>query len=120
MPQLQRRPPKKGSAKAKAQREAKTKQQEQEQKEQKTGEEPLETLFDGSVSTAGAAESKAEEDSGRTATGLLATDARSRDVKINSFSLSLHGRVLVEDTTIELNCGQRYGLIGRNGCGKVG
>jgi len=26
--------------------------------------------------------------------------------------------LLVEDTTIELNYGQRYGLLGRNGCGK--
>ena len=26
--------------------------------------------------------------------------------------------VLIEDTTIELNMGGRYGLIGRNGCGK--
>jgi ATP-binding cassette subfamily F protein 2 len=30
----------------------------------------------------------------------------------------LHGAVLVEDTTIELNKGGRYGLLGRNGCGK--
>lgn len=30
----------------------------------------------------------------------------------------MHGAVLVEDTTIELNQGGRYGLLGRNGCGK--
>ncbi len=30
----------------------------------------------------------------------------------------MHGAVLVEDTTIELNKGGRYGLLGRNGCGK--
>lgn len=54
----------------------------------------------------------------RVATGVLASEKRSRDVKITSFSLTLHGRNLVEDTTIELNWGQRYGLIGRNGCGK--
>lgn len=54
----------------------------------------------------------------RTATGILQSEKRSRDLKIGSFSLSLYGRVLVEDTSIELNWGARYGLIGRNGCGK--
>ncbi len=58
------------------------------------------------------------EDEGRTATGILASEKRARDIKIQSFSLSLKGRPLVEDTTIELNYGQRYGLIGANGCGK--
>ncbi len=52
------------------------------------------------------------------ATGLLISEPRARDIKINAFSLSLHGRVLVEDTIIELNQGGRYGLLGRNGCGK--
>lgn len=37
---------------------------------------------------------------------------------LQSFSLNFLGMVLVEDTTIELNYGRRYGLIGRNGCGK--
>lgn len=54
----------------------------------------------------------------RVATGILSSEKRARDIKITSFSLSLYGRHLVEDTTIELNWGQRYGLIGRNGCGK--
>ena len=54
----------------------------------------------------------------RTCTGLLASEPRSRDVKISSFALSLYGNVLVEDTEVELTWGQRYGLIGRNGCGK--
>jgi ATP-binding cassette subfamily F protein 2 len=54
----------------------------------------------------------------RQATGTLESDPRSRDVKIGNFSLSLYGRVLVEDTTIELSYGHRYGLLGRNGCGK--
>jgi ATP-binding cassette subfamily F protein 2 len=55
---------------------------------------------------------------GRVATGLLASEPRARDIKISAFSLALHGIVLVEDTTIELNQGGRYGLLGRNGCGK--
>jgi len=54
----------------------------------------------------------------RMATGVLASEKRARDIKIVGFSLSLHSAILVEDTTIELNWGQRYGLIGRNGCGK--
>ncbi len=58
------------------------------------------------------------EDEGRTATGILASEKRARDIKIQSFSLSLKGVPLVEDTAIELNYGQRYGLIGTNGCGK--
>lgn len=58
------------------------------------------------------------EDGGRVATGLLTSEPRARDIKISSFSLALHGINLVEDTTIELNQGGRYGLLGRNGCGK--
>lgn len=42
----------------------------------------------------------------------------SRDIKIESFTLSFHGRLLIEDATIELNWGQRYGLLGANGSGK--
>lgn len=42
----------------------------------------------------------------------------SRDVKIESYTLSFHGRLLIEDATIELNWGQRYGLLGANGSGK--
>jgi ATP-binding cassette subfamily F protein 2 len=32
--------------------------------------------------------------------------------------LVFHGRVLINDTTIEINFGRRYGLLGENGCGK--
>lgn len=58
------------------------------------------------------------DDGGRAATGTLASEPRARDVKISAFSLALHGIKLVEDTTIELNAGAHYGLVGRNGCGK--
>lgn len=54
----------------------------------------------------------------RTATGILTSEKNARDIKVSSFSLSLYGRMLVEDTSLELNYGQRYGLLGRNGCGK--
>eukprot|EP00605_Chrysophyceae_sp_TOSAG23-4_P000894 GSChrysophyteH1.ASY1.ANO1.985.1 assembled CDS len=58
------------------------------------------------------------EDNGRTAAGTLISEVRARDIKIDQFSLSLHGNILVEDTVLELNHGSRYGLLGRNGCGK--
>ena len=58
------------------------------------------------------------DDEGRVATGMLISELRARDIKISAFSLALHGMVLVEDTTIEMNQGSRYGLLGRNGCGK--
>jgi ATP-binding cassette subfamily F protein 2 len=58
------------------------------------------------------------DDGGRVATGMLVSEPRARDIKIDAFSLALHGAVLVEDTKIELNNGARYGLVGRNGCGK--
>ena len=54
----------------------------------------------------------------RTCTGVLASMANSRDVKIDSFSLQYHGKKLIENTSIELTFGRRYGLLGSNGCGK--
>jgi ATP-binding cassette subfamily F protein 2 len=56
--------------------------------------------------------------SDRVTTGVLASQEASRDVKINSASLVFHGKVLLNDTTLEVNYGRRYGLLGENGCGK--
>jgi ATP-binding cassette subfamily F protein 2 len=56
--------------------------------------------------------------SDRVTTGVLASQGASRDVKITSASLVFHGRVLFNDSTIEINFGRRYGLLGENGCGK--
>ena len=56
--------------------------------------------------------------SDRVTTGVLASVASSKDVKINSASLVFHGRVLITDSTMELSYGRRYGLLGENGCGK--
>lgn len=56
--------------------------------------------------------------SDRVTTGVLASTKQSRDVKINSTSLVFHGRVLINDTVLELTYGRRYGLLGENGCGK--
>lgn len=54
----------------------------------------------------------------RSVTGTLAVHPRSRDVKIENFSITFFGAELLLDTMLELNCGRRYGLLGVNGCGK--
>jgi len=54
----------------------------------------------------------------RSVTGQLTSQYKSRDIKIESFTLSLHGHELVKDTKLELNWNRRYGLVGPNGSGK--
>ncbi|XP_050309558.1 ATP-binding cassette sub-family F member 2 [Anthonomus grandis grandis] len=54
----------------------------------------------------------------RACTGSLAVHPKSRDVKIENFSITFHGSEMLQDAMLELNCGRRYGLIGLNGCGK--
>jgi ATP-binding cassette, subfamily F, member 2 len=56
--------------------------------------------------------------SDRVTTGVLASQETSRDVRITSASLVFHGKVLITDSTLEINFGRRYGLLGENGCGK--
>ena len=56
--------------------------------------------------------------SDRVTTGVLSSLESSRDAKITSASLVFHGKVLITDSTLELNYGRRYGLLGENGCGK--
>ncbi|SCU88220.1 LANO_0D01464g1_1 [Lachancea nothofagi CBS 11611] len=56
--------------------------------------------------------------SDRVVTGVLDSLATSRDVKLSSVSLLFHGKVLIQDSQLELNYGRRYGLLGENGCGK--
>lgn len=55
----------------------------------------------------------------RNASGVIVSDKQSRDLHIDSFSMSFHGRLLIENATIALNYGQRYGLLGENGSGKT-
>ena len=50
---------------------------------------------------------------------MLVSDVKGRDIKIDAFTLSFHGRLLIEGAEIALNYGQRYGLLGENGSGKV-
>mmetsp|Transcript_20759 Transcript_20759/g.67283 ORF Transcript_20759/g.67283 Transcript_20759/m.67283 type:complete len:581 (+) Transcript_20759:143-1885(+) len=52
-------------------------------------------------------------------TGVLASRPQSRDVRIEQVAMSMYGRELIQDTTIVLNHGRRYGLIGANGSGKT-
>lgn len=54
----------------------------------------------------------------RSCTGVLASHPDSRDIHIQGLSITFHGAELIKDTTLELNCGRRYGLLGLNGCGK--
>ncbi|GAQ87542.1 abc transporter [Klebsormidium nitens] len=55
----------------------------------------------------------------RTVTGVLSSRPTSRDIKIDGFSMGLNGQELIQDCTIELTIGRRYGLIGANGSGKT-
>lgn len=52
------------------------------------------------------------------ATSRKGVDARSRDINVQNFTLQHKGNVMLDGAEIVLNHGNRYGLIGRNGCGK--
>lgn len=54
----------------------------------------------------------------RAAAGVLVSDVKSRDIKIDAYTLSFHGRLLFENASVSFNYGQRYGLLGENGSGK--
>ncbi|EJD38203.1 P-loop containing nucleoside triphosphate hydrolase protein, partial [Auricularia subglabra TFB-10046 SS5] len=43
----------------------------------------------------------------RSAAGVLVSDVKSRDIKIDSYTLSFHGRLLFEGAEVSLNYGQR-------------
>ena len=50
---------------------------------------------------------------------MLVSDVKSRDIKIDAYTLSFHGRLLFENASVSFNYGQRYGLLGENGSGKT-
>jgi ATP-binding cassette subfamily F protein 2 len=54
----------------------------------------------------------------RSVVGSLSSRSDSRDIKIENITLTFHGKELLADATLELNYGNRYGLIGPNGSGK--
>lgn len=41
-----------------------------------------------------------------------------RDVSVSNLTVTFHGVPLIEEAELTLNYGNRYGYIGRNGCGK--
>lgn len=43
---------------------------------------------------------------------------KSKDVKIDSFDISISGKRILTDSTLTLAYGHRYGLVGQNGIGK--
>jgi len=49
----------------------------------------------------------------------LSGNNREKDIHVNSFSLTFGGQILLEDATLKIVYGRRYGLIGRNGIGKT-
>lgn len=53
-----------------------------------------------------------------TCTGALRRQSNWKDVIIDAFSLSFHGKELITDTILQLSSGRRYGLVGPNGSGK--
>eukprot|EP01041_Mallomonas_annulata_P002627 gene2626-5152_t len=58
--------------------------------------------------------------------GIVATFAQNsrkahrnvRDINVTNLTVLFHGSPIVEEAELSLNYGNRYGLIGRNGCGK--
>jgi ATP-binding cassette, subfamily F, member 2 len=70
------------------------------------------------LAAAASSSASSAEDDDRTASGVLVSHPLGRDIKIEQFSLSCYGRELLGSTTLELNYGRRYGLIGANGVGK--
>jgi len=74
----------------------------------------------------GAASSAAKEvakevlndENGFRGSGVLTSNKTARDIKIEQFALSAYGRSIIKECSIELNVGNRYGLLGRNGSGK--
>lgn len=53
----------------------------------------------------------------RSVAGVLTSQPNSINLKVEQLTVTFHGRELVTDTTLELNMGRRYGLIGQNGSG---
>lgn len=41
-----------------------------------------------------------------------------RDISVSNLTVTLHGNPMIDDAELTLNYGNRYGFIGRNGCGK--
>ncbi|KAJ4296661.1 ATP-binding cassette, regulator of translational elongation [Kalmusia sp. IMI 367209] len=46
------------------------------------------------------------------------SSSKSKDIKIDSFDISISGKRILSDTALTLAYGRRYGLVGQNGIGK--
>jgi len=46
------------------------------------------------------------------------TDTGTRDINIQGVTVMFQGKILIEESEVVMNYGQRYGFIGRNGAGK--
>ena len=44
----------------------------------------------------------------RSGSGVMTSDKQSRDIQAINYTLSFHGRVLIESANLTLNYGQRY------------
>ena len=53
----------------------------------------------------------------RAVTGVLQSQSDSKSISIISASITFHGVEILLDSTLDLNSGARYGLVGPNGCG---
>jgi len=47
-----------------------------------------------------------------------ALHANTRDINVDGVTVTFHGKSLIEDTSLVINYGNRYGFIGPNGSGK--
>ena len=64
------------------------------------------------------AEQALESAQNRTTTGVLKQTEHTNNLHIHALSITYYGRILINDTQLELNSGHRYGVMGPNGCGK--
>ena len=46
-------------------------------------------------------------------------NANARNINVNGVTVTFHGKPLIEETSLVINYGNRYGFIGPNGSGKV-
>ena len=63
-----------------------------------------------------------DDDSAYTVTigsSLDSVDPNSRDIKVDGFSVSARGKVLLQNANLSIVHGRRYGLAGPNGTGKT-
>eukprot|EP00842_Homolaphlyctis_polyrhiza_P006982 jgi/Hompol1/873/HPOL_004036-RA len=101
-----------------AERKAKRETKRAGKKDAKDGKDGKDAEAGASVDSLAEGVSSVKLDNNRSSTGVLTSEKSSRDVKIELYSLNFFSQNLINESTIELNYGRRYGLIGPNGSGK--